>query len=46
MRYVDSPHWQSKYATYLDYVQRPKTQNELDAIDAEDARVDYLIKNG
>ncbi|MBC7503973.1 N-acetylmuramoyl-L-alanine amidase [Candidatus Gracilibacteria bacterium] len=46
MRYVDSSYWQSKYATILDYIQRPKTQNELDAIDLEDKKADYIIKNG
>jgi len=46
MRYTDSPHWQSKYALYLQYVQSPKTQAQLDALSLEDARVDYLVKNG
>lgn len=44
MRYVDSVHWQEKYPEYLKYVQRPKTQDELDAIYLDRARVDFLKK--
>lgn len=46
MRYADSAQWRSRYAVYMQYVQSPKTQAQLDGLHLEDARVDYLIKNG
>lgn len=44
MRYADSSYWKEKYPDYLKYVQRPKTQSELDAIYLDRARVDFLKK--
>ncbi|MBC7498551.1 N-acetylmuramoyl-L-alanine amidase [Candidatus Gracilibacteria bacterium] len=46
MRYTDSSYWQTRYPIYLQYVQSPKTQAQLDAINIENKKVDYLIKNG
>jgi hypothetical protein len=46
MRYADSAQWQSRYAVYMQYVQSPKTQSQLDALRLEDTRLDYLVKNG
>lgn len=46
MRYSDSPQWQSRLAVYMQYVQSPKTQIQLDALRLEDTRLDFLIKNG
>jgi hypothetical protein len=46
MRYTDSSYWQTRYPIYLKYVQSPKTQAQLDAINIENKKVDYLIKNG
>ena len=45
MRYADSGHWKQKYPAYLQYLARPKTQAELDAIYLDKARVDFLKKH-
>ena len=42
LRYADNPIWQTRNATYLQYVQNPKTQSQLDAINAEKSRVDFI----
>lgn len=42
LRYADNPIWQTRNAAYLQYIQNPKTQSQLDAINAEESRVDFI----
>lgn len=44
LRYSDSPAWKSTYASYLQYVQSPKSQVQLEALRLQDMRVDFLEK--
>ena len=44
LRYGDSPEWKSIYPAYLQYVQSPKTQIQLDAFRLQDMRVDFIEK--
>ena len=42
LRYADSPVWQMRQTAYLEYLQSPKTQTQLDAINAENTRVEFI----
>ena len=44
LRYADSPVWQLRQTAYLEYLQSPKTQTQLDAINAENTRVEFIQK--
>ena len=44
LRYVDNPAWKTKYASYLQYIQNPKTQEQLDAIITGQKRESYLAQ--
>jgi hypothetical protein len=44
LRYSDSPEWKNMYASYLQYVQSPKSQIQLDALKLQDARIEFLEK--
>ena len=45
IRYTDNPKWKAKYAASLDYLQRPKTQAELDTIKIRNERSKFLREN-
>lgn len=45
IRYADNPKWKTKYAASLEYLQRPKTQTELDAIKILNERSKFLREN-
>ena len=45
LRYADNPIWQTRNASFLQYVQNPKTQSELDVINAEVFRVNFIQKH-
>jgi hypothetical protein len=42
LRYADSPVWETPYTAHLQYLARPKSQSELDAIDLENTRISFL----
>lgn len=44
LRYADSDVWKSKYASYLQYVQNPKTQDQLDTILLGQKRESFLAE--
>ena len=44
LRYADSPVWQMRQTAYLEYLQSPKTQTQLDAINAENTRFEFIQK--
>lgn len=44
LRYADSPEWKNAYPAYLQYVQSPKTQIQLDTLKLQDIRVAFIEK--
>ncbi len=44
LRYADSPVWKDKYARYLNFVQSPKTQKQIDSFALQDTRVSFIEK--